>query len=57
MTVRRVGRYNGVYRIVTPGGAWSVALWFDKDRAERAARRWRAERRQADLFQKPQTDA
>ena len=54
MHVRRVGpdsdSFNGIYRIVTPGGAWSCRLWFDKSRAERAARRWRAERAQQTLF-------
>lgn len=47
MTVRRTGAYAGVYRLYDPRRrSWSVRLWFDKRRAERAARR----AAQRDLF-------
>jgi len=51
MQVRRTGRFAGVFRLYDPRRrAWSVRLWFDEDRAERAARRRMAEQRQTDLF-------
>jgi len=51
MQVRRTGAYAGVYRLYDPRrNVWSVRIWFDKDRAERAARRAEATRRQQQLF-------
>jgi len=39
---RRIGAYRGVWRLVDDQrGAVSVALWFDKRRAQRAAQRLR----------------
>jgi hypothetical protein len=38
---RRVGAYRGVWRLHDPGRrCWSIRLWFDEDRAQRAAQRW-----------------
>jgi len=51
MQVRRTGRFAGVFRLYDPcRNVWSVRLWFDKGRAQRAARRWEAEQRQTHLF-------
>jgi len=41
MKARRTGAYAGVYRLYDPRRrVYSVRLWFDEDRAERAARQW-----------------
>ena len=51
MTVRRVGAYAGVFRLYDPRRrVYSVRLWFDKDQAERGARRAEAEKQQLQLF-------
>ena len=51
MTVRRVGAYAGVFRLYDPRRrVYSVRLWFDKDQAERGARRAEAEKQQQQLF-------
>jgi len=51
MQARRTGAYAGVFRLYDPRRrCLSVRLWFDKDRAERAARRAQAERQQQQLF-------
>lgn len=51
MQVRRTGRYAGVWRLYCPRRkCLSVRLWFDRSRAERAARRWDAKRKQHRLF-------
>jgi len=52
MQVRRTGRFAGVFRVYDPRrNVWSVRLWFDEDRARRAAQRWDAEQRQQQLFE------
>ena len=41
MEVKRVGRYEGIFRLYSPSRrVYSVRIWFDRQQAERAADRW-----------------